>query len=131
MGGTPSQVWVGGYPIPSLGGYPISGLGWGGTPSQVWMVGGIPHLRFGWGYPILGLDGGGYLGYPRPGLDGGGTPSQVWMVGVPGIPPNQVWMVGGTWGTPPTHETEQHSEHLLHGGRCASCVHAGGLSRSQ
>ena len=23
--------------------------------------------------------------------------------------------------------TEQHSEHLLRGGRCASCVHAGGL----
>ena len=43
-GGTPSQVWVGGYPI--------SGLGRGGTPSQVW-VGGVPHLRSG-GYLMSG-----------------------------------------------------------------------------
>ena len=28
----------------------------------------------------------------------------------------------------PPHFTEQHSEHLLRGGQCASCVHAGGLS---
>ena len=31
-------------------------------------------------------------------------------------------------GYPPPNYTEQHSEHLLRGGRCASCVHAGGLS---
>ena len=37
-GDTPSQVWVGGYPI--------SGLGRGGTPSQV-QVGGVPHPRSG------------------------------------------------------------------------------------
>ena len=51
-GGTLSQVWVGGYPIPGLdgGGYPVPGLenGGGGTPSQVWMVGGILHPRSGW-----------------------------------------------------------------------------------
>ena len=29
---------------------------------------------------------------------------------------------------PPCQEKDQHSEHLLHGGRCASCVNAGGLS---
>ena len=43
-------------------------------------------------------------------------------------------MVGGTQVPPPglnggyPHETEQHSKHLLCGKRCASCVHAGGLS---
>ena len=31
-------------------------------------------------------------------------------------------------GYPPPPKTEQQSEHLLHGGRYASCVHAGGLS---
>ena len=86
------------------GGYPISG----------WMVGGYPGTpptRSGW-----------WGGYPIPGLDGGGVP------GVP--PPDQVWMVdwGGPREPPPTHETEQHSERLLCGGRCASWVHAGGLS---
>ena len=52
-----------------------------------------------------------------------------------GYPPDLRW---GTpylrWGTPPTWDplpiTEQHSEHLLRGGQCASCVHAGGLSCS-
>ena len=171
-GGTLSQVWHWGYPIPGLmvgggvpyprsdgGGYPIPGLmvGWS-TPSQVWWWGlgvpnprsgywGVPHLRSdGGGYPIPGLDGG---GYPIPGLMVGGTPSQVWMVRVPRVSPSEVWFVGvpgepppwldgvpptmtgwGTpsmigWGSPPPH---QHSEHLLHGGRHASCVHAGGLS---
>ena len=104
VGGTPSQVWV------------------GGTPSQVW-VGGTPSQVQ--GYPISGA---------TPCL--GGTPSQggtqcsggphVWGVPhVQGVP--HVW-----WGVPhlqpPPHCTEQHSEHLLRGGRCASCVHAGGLS---
>ena len=28
----------------------------------------------------------------------------------------------------PPHYTEQHSKHLLCSGRCASCIHAGGLS---
>ena len=125
----PDQVWMGGVPHPRSG-------WWGGTPSQVWVGGGtpsqvwgVPHLMFWWGvppdqvwlvggYPIPGLDGGGgYLGYPWTrsawwghcisGLDGGGE---------------------GTQGTSPTHSTEQHSEHLLRGGQCASCVHAGGLS---
>ena len=67
------------------------------------------------GYPISGLDGGGYPPtrsgwwgrYPIRGLDGRGRPpSQVWMMGW-GVPPSQVWMVGGTphlgsgwWGVP-------------------------------
>ena len=65
----------------------------------------------------------GYL--PRPGM--GTSPDLEW-----GTPPRP-----GTgyhpkceirWGTPPP--TDQHSEHLLRGGRYASCVHAGGLSCS-
>ena len=64
------------------------------------------------GYPISGLDGGEVPGvHPQPGLDFRGYPISGLDVGLP-----------------PTHETEQHSEHLLRGGRCASCVHAGGLS---
>ena len=70
----------------------------------------------------------------------GGVPHPRSGWGVPGVPlSSQVWMVGGTQGNPPTpgldgvphphpHWTEQHSEHLLLGGRYASCVHAGGLS---
>ena len=110
--GTPSQVWLGGYPIPGLaGGYPISGL-----------AGGVPHLRSGWG-ELPHLRSG---GYPISGLGRGGTPSQVWVGGVPHL------RLGGTQGTPlprpDPHYTEQHSEYSLRGGRCASCVHAGGLS---
>ena len=81
--------------------------------SQVWM-GGTPTSRSGQG---------GYLGYhPWPGLDGV-SPSQDWM----GLPPPQPGLDGVT--PPPLcWETEQHSEHLLRGGRYASCVHAGRLS---
>ena len=49
-GGTTSQVWLGGYPIPGLLGGTPSRSGWGGTPSQVWL-GGVPHPRSGWGTP--------------------------------------------------------------------------------
>ena len=66
----------------------------GGTPS--FLTGGTP-IRTGWGYPLLGLDG----GIPPSGLDGF-TP-----------PP------------PSSQETEQQSDHFLRGGRYASCVHAG------
>ena len=110
-----------------------------------------------WGVPHPGLDGGGYprypptsrpswgtpfkMGYPPPSRHDQGTPHLGMgyscdlgciphhqdLAGVP--PPTLGW---GTplpdlgWGTPPW--TEQHSEHLLRGGRYASCVHAGGLS---
>ena len=84
-----------------VGGYPISGPGRG-----------VPHLRFG-GYPISG-------GVPHV---WGDTPSQGGPMSG-GYP-----MSGGDPISGPTpHCTEQHSEHLLRGGRCASCVHAGGLS---
>ena len=75
----------------------------------------------------------GPTGYPIQ-LIGRGTPSQVEVGGgVPhpsgsrhgmDYPPLQDWV-----GDPPPHqETEQHGEPLLHGGRYASCVHAGGFS---
>ena len=73
----------------------------GGTPARSGLWGGGT-----WGIPGPGLDGG---GYPIPGLDGGGV-SPTTMT---------------RWGNPPPH---QHSEHLLRGGRYASCVHAIGLS---
>ena len=78
------------------------------------MVGGYPS---GGGYP-----GGGTLavgstpamgGTPAGGYPGGEYPSRG------GYPSG-----GPTQGTPP----DQHSVYLLHGGRYASCVHAGGLS---
>ena len=59
-GGTPSQVWVGGYPI--------SVLDRGGTPSQV-QVGGVLHPRSRYGVPHPRSRGyhipGGYPGYPH------------------------------------------------------------------
>ena len=109
-GGIPSHVWGRGYPISGLGrGYPISGLGvphLQGVP-HLWgypMSGGVPHV---WGLPHVWGGTSCLGGYPLSG-GGGGTPSLA----------------------PPPHCTEQHSEHLLCGGRCASCVHAGGLSCS-
>ena len=119
VGGIPARV-------------PQSCLDGGGYPRQVWMVGGYPSqvcmVGGTWGTP------------PGQGWMVGGTPGQIWMVGLPGVPPSQVWMgypptmTGwGTpptitgWGTPPHHHHHQHSEHLLRGGRYASCFNAGGL----
>ena len=109
----------GGYPIPGPGGgYPIPGPG-GDTPSLVQV--GVPHRRSRWGYPIPGLGG----GYPIPG-PGGGTPS-CWCGGY--LPSRTGWGTpcpGLDGVLPPSGD--QHNEHLLRGGWCASCVHAGGLS---
>ena len=81
-----------------------------------------------------GRGGGGYL-IPGPGR---GTLSQGWMGGYPipgpdgGVPWGQdgVFLAhpGLDWVPPPLARRQQHSEHLLHGGWYASCVHAGGLS---
>ena len=112
---------------------------------------GVPHSRSGWGYLVPSPDGGG--GVPHP-ADEWVPPSQVWTGGVPhpadggwypskiriggpqGTPPVQDWMgyplpsrLGGVTPPSPCQETDQHYEHLLHSGRCASFVHAGGLSR--
>ena len=100
--------------------YPISGLDvGGGTLSQVW-IGGVPHPTDGV-VPPSKIRMGGTLGYRPP-------PSKTGWVTLgtrlDGIPPSNT-----EWGTPPPHqETDQQSKHLLHGGWCASCVHAGGLS---
>ena len=140
-GGTPSQVWQGGYSIPGLAGgvphpksgwgYPISGLDTSWDTPLPWTWDGVPPgpgmgypPRPGTGYPPT-WDG---VPAPRPGTGyplGWGTP-QTWNRAPP---PDMGW---GTppdlrWGTP-LPQTDQHSEHLLHGGRYASCVHAGGLS---
>ena len=94
------------YPIPCLDReYPIPGADRGN-----------PHPRSRGGYPPFRSDprsewwGGCTLGYP---------PAQDWM----GVPPPI--MTG--WGTPPLGR-QQHSKHLLRGGRYASFVHTGGLS---
>ena len=113
-----------GVPHPRSGGYPISGLGRVCTPSQVW----VPHLRLGGTPSQVG-------GTPSQGGTPclGGTPCQGWVPHVLGgtpCPGGYPMSRGGTpiSGRPPPHCTEQHSEHLLRGGWCASCVHRGGLS---
>ena len=88
-GGTsPSQVWMGGYPILLMGGVPQ------GNPPFPGLDGGVPHSA----------DGGG--GYPRV-----THPSQVWM-GVPhsadgGTPISRMGYphVDLGWGTPPPVQT--------------------------
>ena len=104
----------GATPVRSGGGapHPRSGPGGGGTPSQVW-PGGVPYPRSGWG---------GYRGSPQPGQEGVPWPDQTWD-GVPPLGPGTGYPPGSGMGYPPWH-----SEHLLRGGRYASCVHAGGLS---
>ena len=112
VGGTPSQVWQGGTP---------SQVWPGGTPSQVW-PGGYPSPTPGMGYPPD-------QGQGTPWI-WDGVPPRTWDRVPPldlgqGIPPRPGtgYLPDLGWGTPP-----QHSEHLLRGGRYASCVHAGGLS---
>ena len=117
-GGIPSQVWVGGVPHPRSGRV-------GGYPSQVPLRHGMglpppgPGMGYppGWGMPLR--PGTGYP--PRPGT---GYPPGPGMGYPPG--PGTGYPPGPEMGYPPP--TDQHSEHLLHGGRYASCVHAGGLS---
>ena len=99
----PIHPCPGGYPIP-IHPHPYPSLSGGGTQSN------------------LGWEG----GYPDPALDGG-VP-QPWTGGYP----NLGWGVPHLWGGTPSHVwvPPQNSKHLLRlrGGRCASCVHAGGLS---
>ena len=80
-----------------------SGTPLGGYPGQVPLPRGVPSQ-----VPPQG----GYLGQVPPGVPGSGTPG-----GYPvRYPPR-----GGT-------RVGQQKEYSLHGGRYASCVHAGGLS---
>ena len=118
----------GGYPILPTGEYPIPGL-----DQKVLHLrsgqGGVPHPRSGWGCPHP-ADGGGEGGTPiqdqergrgwsSPSRNGWGT-----LIETGWVTPCLDWMGY----TSPHQETDQHSEHLLRGGRYASCVHAGGLS---
>ena len=92
----------------SAGGGTLPGPAGGGVP---W-PGGVPWLG---GYPGQGGTLAG--GYPPP----GGVP---WLGGLP-------WPGGTLAGGVPCRggtQLGQHMEYLLHGGRYASCVHAGGLS---
>ena len=84
----------------------------GGYPSQVWPGG--TQARSRWRVPQSGLMGGipgrsdrGYTRWGTPSRDGVPSPSRD------GVPPG----------------TEQQIEYLIIGGRYASCIHAGGLSR--
>ena len=100
--------------VPPRGGY-LTGYPPGGVPGP---PGGVPRPPQG-GYPDPPR--GGFLtGYPPGGYPDppGGVPDWVPPRGVP----DQVLPPGG--GT----QLGQHSEYLLHSGRYASCVHAGGLS---
>ena len=138
----PSQVWMGVplYQVWTAGGAP-SQVWMGVSLSQVWM-GVPPSSPHGGGTPILPdggypMDGGtptirirkGYPSPPRPGM---GYPIQTWEGGTsqlrPGkgtSPPISGPRTGGGYPQP-----EQHSMYLLHGGRYAFCVHAGGLLSS-
>ena len=85
------------------GGYPAGGVPWQGVP---WWGGTLAGGYRAGGVPCRGgtllgaypSRGVPYLGTPQPGQDGGGT------------------------------QLGQQKEYSLHGGRYASCVHAGGLS---
>ena len=106
------------------GGVSRSCLGWGGTQSSLGRGGGVPIQPWMGGYPISG--GGGY-----PNL-GGGTPSPG---GYPnlgrGYPNLGRGATPSPGGYPISGYPPRNSKHLLlqlRGGRCASCVHEGGLS---
>ena len=131
-GGTPSQVWVGGYPTPGLGrGYleypPLTRSGWG-TP-----------LDLGWGTPGTGSPQT-WDRYPSP-LDlGPGTP-QTWD-GVPphdrvppdlgsgtppdlgpGTPPTWHWVPPKTWDwVPPPDQVR-----IRQSSTASTCYAAGGV----
>ena len=101
QGGTPSQVWIGGYPIPGLDGEYKHFPRMDGVPPSEGC--GTPLSRTGWAAPLS--------------RTGWGTPTQSKTEWVP--PPNPRL---DEYPPPPSG-----GEHLLHGRRCASCVHAGGL----
>ena len=64
--------------------------------------------------------------YPECHGTAGGVPCQVQPGG--GTLPGGVPCQGGGVPCPGGTQLGQHREYLLHGGRYASCVHAGGLS---
>ena len=114
-GGTRVRYPPGGVPGPPVGGVPGSGTPPGDTRVRYPPRGGIwvryppggTRVRYPPGGTRVRYPPGGYPGQVPPG--GGGYPGQV-------PPPG-----GGT-------RVGQQKEYSLHGGRYASCVHAGGLS---
>ena len=68
------------------------------------------------------------MGVPSPVGTRWGSPCWNWT-GV--APPPRLGLDVSKKKPCPGQETEQQSEHLLQGGRYASCVHAGGLSCSE
>ena len=120
-GGVPRSGYPpGGSGYPPGGGVPGSGTppGEGGTQVQVPPPGGVPGSGTppGRGVPRSGYPPGGTrVRYPPGGVPGSGTPP-----GVPrsGYPPRGGYLT----------RVGQQKEYSLHGGRYASCVHAGGLS---
>ena len=118
-GGVP---WPGGYP--GRGGYP----GWG-VPCQ---GGTLPGGTLLGGTLVRGDSlAGGYPG--QGGTLAGGVPCQggTLLGGYPGqggFPGRGVHWPGGRTLARGGIQLGQHREYLLHGGRYASCVHAGGLS---
>ena len=114
------------YPPPP-GGVPRSGYPPPGGGTEVWVTppppGGVPRS----GYPPWGGTevrvppggGGGGGGYRGPGYPPGGVPRSGYPPG--GVPRSGYPPGGGT-------RVGQQKEYSLHGGRYASCVHAGGLS---
>ena len=107
-------------------------LGGGGTPVRSREVPhprsgwgeGVPHPRSGWGVPQVPPTRSGW-GTPLPLLGQDGVPPRPGM----GYPPDLGQGTPQTWDRVPPDLG--HSEHLLRGGRYASCVHAEGLSCSR
>ena len=108
MGQPWGEVWVSrGGQLGGRGGSVGGGVGqWGGGVGQPWGEGGQP---------------GG--GVSQPGGRGGSA-----MGGRCGSGPARGGGSGPAAGGGGSAKIEQHREYLLHGGRYASCVHAGGLS---
>ena len=104
------------------GGYPARSS-WGGTLAGLYPAWGVPCLggTLPGGVPWLG-------GYPgRGGTLAEGYPGQGSTL-VGGYPAWGGTLAGGYPAGRGGTQLGQHGEYLLHGGRYASCVHAGGLS---
>ena len=112
------------FSLSTSGGYPYPIMLCNITQNAMGQLGGTLPGPAG-GYPGEGILVGGTLGVPWQGdtLAGGTLARGTLPGGYPagGVPCQGVPCLGGT-------QVGQHREYLLHSGRYASCVHAGGLS---